>query len=391
MNILLLGNGFDLYHKLPTAYKHFLTFIHYICEGSFIDEKVKLDETYLKKFTSKPDKAEPIKNLNLNLWYQYFLARYEDHLIAGENWIDFESEIQRVIVTCDLLEKKYDPRCKEEVDSDLKAFDDVIKSATFSSYINIREQDYNLGSDGVKTQLMSNLKGLRRKLLIDLNNLIIALSIYLHDFVEEYYKPKKDLFIESNFNKVNKVLSFNYTHTFRNIYKSDMQDENFCYIHGEDVNNGQNMVLGIDEYLSDDEKNVRLDFVQFKKYFQRIIKGTGNSYLDWLNQYYKEVNKINRQFPYGKKSELTIRYSMDELKRSFHLYVFGHSLDVTDKDIISKLIDNDFMNTRIYYRDPDDLNNKVVNLIKIIGQDRLIDMTARNQIEFEQIPEKKES
>ena len=365
--------------------------IHYICEGSFINEKVKLGDTYLNKFTSKPDKTETIKNLNSNLWYQYFLARYEDNLIAGENWIDFESEIQRVIFTCDLLEKKYDPRYKEEVDSDLKAFDDVIKSATFSSYIDIREQDYNLGSQRAKVLVFTNLKKIKKQLLIDLNTLIIALSIYLHDFVEEYYKPKKDPFIESSFNGVNKVLSFNYTHTFHNVYKPKLRDDNFCYIHGEDINDGKNMVLGIDEYLNADEKNVRLDFVQFKKYFQRIIKGTGNSYSDWLNQYYKEVNKINRQFPYGKKSELTIRYSMDELKRNFHLYVFGHSLDVTDKDIISKLIDNDFMNTRIYYRDPDDLNNKVVNLIKIIGQDRLIDMTARNQIEFEQIPEKKES
>jgi hypothetical protein len=49
------------------------------------------------------------------------------------------------------------------------------------------------------------------------------------------------------------------------------------------------------------------------------------------------------------------------------------------------------MNTRIYYRDPDDLNDKVINLIKVIGQDRLIDMTGSKQIEFEQIPEKKKS
>ena len=344
MNILLLGNGFDLYHELPTAYKHFLTFIHYICEESFINEEVKLDETSLKRFISESDKSETIKKLTTNLWYQYFLERYKNNLIAGENWIDFESEIQRVILTCDLLEKKYDPCCKEEVDSDLKAFDDVIKSEPFKKYIDKKEQDYGLGAKGVNDQLNRNLCSLREKMLSELNNLISALAIYLHDFVEKYYKPKKDPFIESSFNGVNKVLSFNYTHTFHNVYKPKLRDDNFCYIHGEDINDGKNMVLGIDEYLSDDEKNVRLDFVQFKKYFQRIIKGTGNSYLDWLNQYYKEVNKINRQFPYGIKSDLTKRYSMDELKRNFHLYVFGHSLDVTDKDIISKLIDNEFMN-----------------------------------------------
>ena len=35
-----------------------------------------------------------------------------------------------------------------------------------------------------------------------------------------------------------------------------------------------NMVLGIDEYLKDDYKNNQLDFVDFKKYFQRIFKKT---------------------------------------------------------------------------------------------------------------------
>lgn len=169
MNILLLGNGFDLYHELPTAHKHFLTFIHYICEESFINEEVKLDETSLKRFISESYKSETIKKLTSNLWYQYFLERYKNNLIAGENWIDFESEIQRVILTCDLLEKKYDPCCKEEIDSDLKVFDDVIKSATFSSYIDIREQDYNLGSQRAKVLVFTNLKELKMQLLMALH------------------------------------------------------------------------------------------------------------------------------------------------------------------------------------------------------------------------------
>lgn len=30
MNVLIIGNGFDIAHKLPTKYTHFLNFIKFI-------------------------------------------------------------------------------------------------------------------------------------------------------------------------------------------------------------------------------------------------------------------------------------------------------------------------------------------------------------------------
>ena len=31
MNVLLLGNGFDIYHKLPTKYSNFLNTVDFLC------------------------------------------------------------------------------------------------------------------------------------------------------------------------------------------------------------------------------------------------------------------------------------------------------------------------------------------------------------------------
>ena len=59
-----------------------------------------------------------------------------------------------------------------------------------------------------------------------------------------------------------------------------------------------------------------------------------------------------------------------------NLYIFGHSLDVTDKDILRDLILNDNVYTTIYYPDKKELGRKIANLVKVIGQDELIRRTG---------------
>lgn len=82
------------------------------------------------------------------------------------------------------------------------------------------------------------------------------------------------------------------------------------------------------------------------------------------------------------------------------LYIFGHSLDVTDGDILRRLILHDNVKTNIFYyreyeNDKRDLKQKIANLVKIIGQDELIKRTGGNTrtIEFvpQSIPDSKEA
>ena len=64
------------------------------------------------------------------------------------------------------------------------------------------------------------------------------------------------------------------------------------YIYGETNSAGtietNNMVLGINEYLSEERKDKDVDFIIFKKYYQRIYKGTGCEYKKWLNKIQNE-------------------------------------------------------------------------------------------------------
>ena len=69
-----------------------------------------------------------------------------------------------------------------------------------------------------------------------------------------------------------------------------------------------------------------------------------------------------------------------------NLYIFGHSLDVTDKDILRDLILNDNVYTTIFYHNKDAMGQLITNLVKIIGEEELIKRTGgrTKTIEFKQ-------
>ncbi len=252
-----------------------------------------------------------------------------------------------------------------------------------------------------------SFKEIRDRLLSDLNRLIRAFEIYLTEYIEKIEIRVKSPDIDKL--EINKVLSFNYTDTFSRQYKipTGKEIDFFEFIHGKaDINNtieSNNMVLGIDEYLPDDRKNKEVEFVAFKKYYQRIYKGTGGEYKKWIEE-------IHRGYMASLDAEANCRrfleYSMmrNDLKeagkwlvKSFarcddrnsnkhNLYIFGHSLDITDKDVLKDLILNDNVYTTIFYFNKDVMRQQIANLVKVIGQDELIRRTGESTktIEFKQ-------
>ena len=135
--------------------------------------------------------------------------------------------------------------------------------------------------------------------------------------------------------------------------------------------NSCDLILGIDEYLDNTDRNKYVDFIQFKKFFQRIYKGTGSSYKEWLETF--EIHK--KEF--------------SKLRRGLNIYFIGHSLDVTDKDILKDLILHEGANTTIYYHNQEALGRLITNLVKVIGEDELISRTEgyHGSIKFIHKPE----
>ena len=409
MNILIIGNGFDLAHGLPTKYIDFLEFvkvIRSIDEQNIFNDAEKVDvmlcnnrkiifeikAMIAKRFvacTLGKIEKELLSLIKSNIWINFFL---QNPMYQRENWIDFESEICRFIKVVDYEMKgeNFYGRIKE---SSVKCFNDFILN-------NESQTDYLIYGKVIDQMTYQKL---RDSLLNDLNRLTRALELYLCEFAENMILVKALPDIKEI--KFQKVLSFNYTNTYRKIYDPNGLAE-YDYIHGKvDTNHSlttNNMVLGIDEYLSEDRKDKDLELIAFKKYYQRIYKGSGCKYKEWLDQgkdqYHKYQENRNHYInmeryarmngneaealKWSREVEILDRY--DDGNKIINTYILGHSLDVTDKDVIRNFIINDKVHTTIFYFSKDDLAAKVTNLVKIIGQDELIRRTSGNTktIEF---------
>ncbi|WP_305116190.1 bacteriophage abortive infection AbiH family protein [Thomasclavelia cocleata] len=372
MNILVIGNGFDLAHGLPTSYKDFLEFTdNYMSYAKSINDNL-LSE--LKTLVSN------------NCWLEYFKRTY-----IGNGWIDFEKEMSNVIMMIDQKKDKF-VRIGEPGFAFVKLSD---KERKILMYFDSRSANGIIDNKDF-------LFMIKERMLNDLNRLIRCLEIYLdcyinHSSVKELSPDIADL-------NIDKVLSFNYTNTYARIYDNSKNNNiEYDYIHGKaDIEpehdmKTNDMVLGIDEYLPDDRKNKDLDFIAFKKFYQRIYKQTGCKYKEWVGEIIKgaDYDKLDA-LKYRLEYEENIKKGLDgyahtakqklmELKEQrvkHNLYIFGHSLDVTDKDILKELILNDNVHTTIFYHNKEVKAQQIANLVKVIGQDELIRRSGEKTIEF---------
>lgn len=378
MNILVIGNGFDLAHRLPTKYWHFMMFIKNFKSLEFktreemqklpifielndnVKEYLLKDEVFYKQ--NRSDVLNELNDLiSTNIWIKYFEDKVQDY--KDKKWIDFESEIAEIIMAIDYL-IEYNIH---EMKTNGTRFDknDEIKNILISDFLS-KYKYCNKSSDfkniGRFDFVGDRLKKVIDDINVDLNGLIRCLEIYLGEVVE---KSNIDYRIhEMNELKIDKLISFNYTNTYQRLYESDSANIEIDYLHGNvEVNRDiteNNMVLGIDEYLEEEERNKKLDLILFKKYFQRIYKKTGCRHKEWL----EKTGKFQQDFGEGflKKGQSFLN----------NIYIYGHSLDVTDKDILKDLLEFPYTQITIFYLDKSDYAEKIANVIKIIGQDKLI-------------------
>lgn len=135
--IFVLGNGFDLAHYLPTAYVHFMDAMK-IVEDSEEDTELGFDSLFRKyiagecsdrdkDFFTKTRQLYKTDDLRLSIhtvndlqeklinngWFQHF----KHHLTDVDTWIDFETEIENVLLSINaLLSKDFDNSTISELD-----------------------------------------------------------------------------------------------------------------------------------------------------------------------------------------------------------------------------------------------------------------------------------
>ena len=386
MNILLLGNGYDLNYKLPTSYRNFLLTVDFltkcnlenICtvgdvfgntdlqkEDTFIAESYEMHKgTYAAVTLDTKTLHALVEQAKRNIWFSYFLKSFNRE--AG--WIDVEREIAFVVSHLQSFFDKADvtflpSKACDEIGSKyiiMDAFNFFVADAHYSRNAlptgarKIKPEytvEYPLGSGDHVINKEKIINELRDALLEFVDVLKSYLQCFIDKTVEKLVEQGAITQLQA-LNHTDVAITFNYTNTYESL---DSTAQVF-HIHG---NVNDRIVLGINPDKNDEKDTINTDFIAFKKYYQRTYYGSDIDYLRWLRDLLDEG---------GGDSDM-------------HLLVMGHSLDVTDEDIIRDLFGLASEITVIYHSESSK-SSLIRNLVNIFGKEKFSQIRDEQRLEF---------
>lgn len=365
--ILILGNGFDIAMGRKTKYTDFIEFEQRLFDRPESDLQAFLDS----------------KNIDIDKYkdnlYLKFINENKDTL--GDNWSNLETMISQLSEAV--------MYCKENTD----LLYSIGYNEPFLQHIERNmlqlQKDRNYCSKSYVGRLFFSLfyekgwKKLEREVALDkLNNefirqldlLVELLEIYLSyidflDFKVIEIKSKPTALDAISDLSNSSVLNFNYTNTSGYLFGTS--EEKTHFIHGRIDLDGtfsriNTMVFGIE----DKENDVNSDLIPYQKYYQRIVKETGNEFEEFFRQ--------TIQFPDN---------DFEGYITSKNIIIFGHSVDPLDKEIFQKCFElakkGDYPYRFIFtYFDEPAKRSIIKNLAIILGKEKLIELTGKWNILF---------
>ena len=361
--ILILGNGFDIAMGRKTKYTDFIEFEKQLFSNP--DER-------LQEFLE-------VKNIRIEKYrdnlYLKFINENKDTL--GENWSNLEIMISQ-LADAILFFKENSKVLSECIGSDYYPyFNDVLEDTnnyTAKRYVAKVFEDEILDEelDNYKKELF--IENLNELFLDQLDLLIELLEIYLSyldyiDFEIRGIEARPTALDAIRYLSHTYVLNFNYTNTSGYLFgTSDILTH---FIHGQiDLERTfgriNTMVFGIE----DKENDVNSDLIPYQKYYQRVVKETGNKFEEFFRQ--------TLQFPDN---------DFESYITSKNIIIYGHSVDPLDKEIFQKcfsLAENGEYPYRFIFTYVDEPAKRSIikNLAIILGKEKLIELTGKQKIVF---------
>ncbi|WP_434278436.1 AbiH family protein [Acinetobacter sp. CE-15] len=466
MNILIVGNGFDLSHYLPTKYDHFMDVMKAVKEKE-TGEKIKdlsiypvegwmkqldtifekregavADPNYTMSFhelfsqtrdsnfiektkefylteqihLSTKDVLKLQYRLELNSWYQYF----KNHVEEIKTWIDFEQKIEEVLTTlvnC-LVEIEKIKRSSEyfkyfehehmdgnrikEKDFKILNFFSFITPEEYKVKIPIASildsRPYEIAKrnnlnpkfcHGEKLENGFNPSGFIDFLHQQLEEFISIFDQYL-ELIVSRLEPYSQLQIDAKeWLYPDRIYSFNYTNTYQRIHGS-VDVEYLHGSHGED----QNIVLGVADL--DNEPLKKIKAYGFTKYQQKLFKDTDYLFLDnyklRIIDNKKKLESLDRSFNGDHRTkEMFINELIKNEIFNLNFHIWGHSLDVSDKDYIIDLFSlNDEVDRKVrvivYYFNKTAKFDLLNNLLAILGKEKVEHWMKNKWLQFKENP-----
>jgi hypothetical protein len=354
--------------------------------------------------------------LTLNCWYQYF----KNHVEKIKTWIDFEQKIEEVLIAlahCVIdiekantyqeirnylnLKSKEEWKIKEKNFKILKFFElwideEYVSFATLEASFKSKRPNLNsIFCHGEDIKNGFNPASFLAFIYRQLDEFIEIFNLYINLIVDKL-KTTNSLIIDSeNWQKPEKIFSFNYTNTYQRIHDNVAVD----FLHGSSGEN-QNIVLGVSDLK--DESLKTLKAYGFTKYHQKLFKDTQYLFLDKfkkkIQQDKKDIEELKRkvmmplQPVFVKSFQSQLNEKMNSQCLDLNFYIWGHSLDYSDKDYILDLFSlNDDMDRNVsvivYYFDQNAKFALLNNLLAILEKDKVEQWMKNKWLQFKPNPE----
>lgn len=360
--ILILGNGFDLAMGRKTSYKDFL---------EFADKLFPKPDKEYKDFLEKNEICTEKYKDNL---YLRFLKDHKDNL--GENWSNLEMIISQIAEAIDYFKSNtnllYDNDLNEPYDLFIQKLQDRLVTESNSVAKSYATEIFLELFDKLK---WNNIE--RDEALNQFNNIFIKhlysltelLEIYL-TYVEEF-KVSPDKFQQTALKVITEiqnsyVINFNYTHTLNKLY--DIPRQNTHFIHGEiDLKRQKHKINTMVFGIEDKGNEINKSLIPYQKFYQRIVKETGNAY----ERFFDQESDISNGIPRIVKN----------------IIIFGHSVDPLDKEIFQNcftLTSNNMYEYRFIftYYNESAKRSIIKNLAIILGKNKLVELTGNKNVVF---------
>ena len=375
--ILILGNGFDIAMGRKTKYEEFIEFTNDLSSR----------KKYIVNFRKfiKPYKKIKLSNYKDNL-YLNFINENKDRL--GENWSNLEIMISNLADAIMYFKENSNDLFNDnfnEPDNDylrrLKYKLRRTNNAIAKIYVVEKFYEFNSTKNWNLLQRDDALEKLNTEFINQLDLLIELLEIYLSyidflDFEVNKIKPVPTALDAVNGLSKAYVLNFNYTNTLGRLFHSFKERTHF--IHGQinlsrPIDRINTMVFGIE----DKENDVNSDLIPYQKYYQRVVKETGNKFEEFFikrNYTVKNTSVVGRAVP-------------TRVLVSKNIVIFGHSVDPLDKEIFQKCFElakkGEYPYRFIFtYFDEQAKRSIIKNLAIILGKEKLVELTGKRNVVF---------
>lgn len=362
--ILILGNGFDIAMGRKTKYTDFIDFEKQLFSNP--------DEELLEFLKVKNIKIEKYRD---NL-YLRFINENKDGL--GENWSNLEIMISQLADAIMYFKENNDLLFEVVPTGRIWLLEEkLLQEKNYRSKLYISDLFSSLFHEKGWSSLEREvaMEKLNNEFINQLDLLIELLEIYLSyrdflDFKVIEIKSKPTALDAISDLSNSSVLNFNYTNTSRYLFGTSEKRTHF--IHGRidlirTFSRINTMVFGIE----DKENDVNSDLIPYQKYYQRVVKETGNDFEKFFKRTFYDIDdEFGSQLPNSK-----------------NIIVFGHSVDSLDKEIFQKcfaLAENGKYDYRFIFTYFNDLAKRSIikNLAIILGKEKLIELTGKQNVVF---------